>query len=158
MFKKILLTLVVLALLAGGGGVVWFKFMRPVDAFAAAKTAMDKGDLRAAQIDLRNTVRNDPNNAEAHFRLGVVQLRMGDPVSAERSLRQARDNGFDPRPITPLLAQTYMAQGKFKELLRDFPIASAAPDQAAAMLVMRGTSHMQLGEMDPAYEAFLEAE
>ena len=95
MFKKILLTLVVLALLGGGGGVVWFKFMRPVDAFAAAKAAMDKGDLRAAQIELRNTVRSDPNNAEAHFRLGVIQLRMGDPVSGERSLRQARDNGFD---------------------------------------------------------------
>ena len=158
MFKKIFVTLVVLGLLVGGGGVAWFKFMRPLDPFAAAKAAMDKGDLRAAQIELRNTVRSDPNNAEAHFRLGVIQLRIGDPVSSERSLRQARDNGFDPRPITPLLAQTYMAQGKFRELLRDFPIASAAPDQAAAMLVMRGTSHMQLGEMDPAYEAFIEAE
>ncbi len=158
MFKKIILSVVLLAMLGGGAGVVWFKFMRPVDPFAAAKTAMEKGDLRAAQIELRNTVRIDPNNAEAYFRLGVVQLRMGDPVAAERSLRQSRDNGFDPRAVSPLLAQTYLAQGKFRELLRDFPAEGMPPDQLAGMLVMRGTSHLQLGEIDPAYDAFIEAE
>ena len=158
MIKKIVLALVLLGVLAGGAGVAWFKFMRPVDPFAAAKSAMERGDLRTAQIELRNTVRSDPNNAEAHFRLGAVQLRMGDPVSAERSLRQARDNGFDPRPITPLLAQTYMAQGKFRELLRDFQVSEVTQDQQAPMQIMRGTSHLQLGEIDQAQAAFLEAE
>jgi putative PEP-CTERM system TPR-repeat lipoprotein len=158
MFKKIFVGLVVLAVLAGGGGVAWFKLMRPVDPFAAAKAAMDRGDIRAAQIELRNTVRSDPNNAEAHFRLGVVQLRMGDAASAEKSLRQARDNGFDPKPIMPLLAQTYMAQGKFKELLRDFPVDKVPQDQMGQMLLMRGLAHLQLGEMDPAMSAFQEAE
>jgi len=158
MFKKIFLALIVLGLLAGGGGVAWFKFMRPVDPFAAAKAAMERGDVRAAQIELRNTVRKDPNNAEAHFRLGVVQLRMGDPVSAERSLRLALDNGFDPRPVRPLLAQTYMAQGKFKDLLRDFPLDGLAPEQKGPMQVLRGMAHLQLGEMDPAFQNFTEAE
>ena len=158
MFKKIFLALAIVGVLAAGAGVAWFKFMRPVDAFAAAKTAMDKGDLRTALIELRNAVRNNPNNAEAHFRLGVIQLRMGDPVSAERALRQARDNGFDPRAITPLLAQSYMAQGKFRDLLRDFPAEGLAEQQRASILVMRGLSHMQLGELDPAYEDFQQAE
>ena len=40
MFKKFFIGLVVLAVLAGGGGVAWFKLMRPVDPFAAAKAAM----------------------------------------------------------------------------------------------------------------------
>jgi putative PEP-CTERM system TPR-repeat lipoprotein len=158
MFKKIFLALIVLGLLAGGGGVAWFKFMRPVDPFAAAKAAMERGDIRAAQIELRNTVRKDPNNAEAHFRLGVVQLRMGDPVSAERSLRQALDNGFDPRPVRPLLAQTYMAQGKFRDLLRDFPADTLPPDQKGQMQVLRGMAHLQLGELDQAFQNFTEAE
>ncbi|MCC6716661.1 MAG: PEP-CTERM system TPR-repeat protein PrsT [Acetobacteraceae bacterium] len=158
MFKKLILALVVLGLLGGGAGFVWFRFMHAVDPFAAAKLAMDRGDLRTAQIELRNAVRATPNNAEAHFRLGAVQLRMGDPVSAERSLREARDNGFDPRPITMLLAQTYMAQGKFKDLLRDFPADSAPPEQLANILLMRGTSHLQLGEADAAYDDFIAAE
>jgi len=158
MFKKIAITLLTLGVLGAGAGVAWFKLMRPIDPFTAAKAAMDKGDLRTSQIELRNTVRTDPNNAEAHFRLGVVQLRMGDPVAAERSLRQSRDNGFDPRAVAPLLAQTYMAQGKFRDLLRDFPIAGVSPDHLAGMLVMRGTSHLQLGEIDPAFDAFIEAE
>ena len=158
MIKKIVLALVILGALGGGGMVAWFRFMRPIDPFASAKVAMEKGDLRAAQIDLRNTVRIDPNNAEAHFRLGVVQLRMGDPVAAERSLRQSRENGFDPRAVMVLIAQAYMAQGKFRELLQDFPVASVQPDQLAGMLVMRGTSHLQLGEIDAAYAAFIDAE
>ncbi len=40
------------------------------DDLADARKAMQKGDLRAAQIDLRNAVRSDPQNAEAHFWLG----------------------------------------------------------------------------------------
>jgi len=158
MFKKFFIGLVVLAVLAGGGGVAWFKFMRPVDPFAAAKAAMDRGDIRTAQIELRNAVRTDPNNAEAHFRLGVVQLRMGDAASAEKSLRQARDNGFDPRPIMPLLAQTYMAQGKLKELLRDFPMDKVPQEQTAQMLLTRGMAHLQLGELQPAMSSFTDAE
>ena len=40
------------------------------DDLADARKAMQKGDLRAAQIDLRNAVRSDPQNAEAHYWLG----------------------------------------------------------------------------------------
>lgn len=158
MFKKILLALVLVGVLVGGAGVAWFKFMRPVDPFAAAKVAMEKGDLRTAMIELRNTVRQDPTNAEAHFRLGAIQLRMGDAVAAERGLRQARDNGFDPRPIAPLMAQAYMAQGRFRDLLRDFPVDGVPQEQLGSILVMRGLSHLQLGELDPAFAAFVEAE
>ena len=45
---------------------------------------MKKGDLKSAQIDLRNAVRNDPQNAEAHYWLGRVAFELGDPVAAER--------------------------------------------------------------------------
>jgi Tfp pilus assembly protein PilF len=36
------------------------------DDLADARKALQKGDLRAAQINLRNAVRSDPQNAEAH--------------------------------------------------------------------------------------------
>lgn len=158
MFKRIFIAVLVIGVLAAGGGVAWFRFMKPLDPFAAARAAMERGDLRAAQIELRNSVRVDPNNAEAHFRLGAVQLRLGDPVSSERSLRLARDNGYDPRAISPLLAQSYMAQGKFKELLRDFPVEGLQADQLGQIQLVRGMAHLQLGELDQAYAAFVESE
>ncbi len=156
--KKLLILVMVLMVLGAGSGAAWWKFVHKSDNFATARALIEKGDLRAAQIDLRNAVRDDPTNAEAHFRLGVVQMRLGDPVAAEKELRLARDNGFDPRGVTPLLAQTYMAQGKFKELLRDFAATGQPPEIAVAILVTRGLAMMQMDNMDGAASAFAEAE
>jgi hypothetical protein len=49
------------------------------DYLATAKAALQKGDLKAAQIDLRNAVRDDPQNAEAHYWLGRVTFELGIP-------------------------------------------------------------------------------
>ena len=156
--KKLLILVMVLMVLGVGAGAAWWKFVYKADNFATARALIEKGDLRAAQIELRNAVRDDPTNAEAHFRLGVVQMRLGDPVAAEKELRLARDNGFDPRGVTPLLAQTYMAQGKFKELLRDFAATGQPPEIAVSILVTRGLAMMQMDNMDGAAGAFAEAE
>ena len=156
--KKLVILVVVMLVLGGGAAGAWWKFVRKADNFASARALIDKGDLKAAQIELRNAVREDPTNSEAHFRLGTVQLRLGDPVAAEKEFRLARDNGFDPRGVTPLLAQTYMAQGKFRELLRDFQATGQPPEIAVSVLVTRGIAMMQLDNMDGAAAAFAEAE
>ena len=49
---------------------VWLGLLPTIahaDDLADARKAIQKGDLRAAQIDLRNAVRSDPQNAEAHY-------------------------------------------------------------------------------------------
>jgi putative PEP-CTERM system TPR-repeat lipoprotein len=156
---KKLIAIVIIALFLGGGAAgVWWKYFHHFDRFAAARELMAKGDLKAAQIELRNVVRDDPSNAEAHFRLGLLQMRTGDPVAAERELSQARDNGFDPRAVLPLLAQSYMAQGKFAELLKDFPVKSMPPDTLPAILVLRGQAEAQLKQDDAAAASFEQAE
>ena len=156
--KKLLILVLVLVVIGGGAAGAWWKFVHKADNFATARALIEKGDLKAAQIELRNAVRDDPTNSEAHFRLGLVQIRLGDPVAAEKEFRLARDNGFDPRGVTPLLAQTYMAQGKFRELLRDFPATGQPPEIAVSVLVTRGIAMMQMDNMDGAAAAFAEAE
>src|ERR1700756_656734 len=76
------------------------------DGLADARRAVRKGDLRTAQINLRNAVRSDPQNAEAHYWLGRVSLELGDPIAAEREARAAKDRGFDLHQVMPLLGQT----------------------------------------------------
>lgn len=156
--KKLVLLLVILIVLGGGGAVAWWKFGQKADPFATAKMLMEKGDLKTAQIELRNSLREDPNNAEAHFRLAVLQARMGDAVAAEKEFRLARDNGFEQRAVLPLLAQTYMAQGKFRELLKDFPVEQLPPEQAGPILVLRGLAQLQLNDLDAALATFESAE
>ena len=72
------------------------------DALSDARQAIKKGDLRAAQINLRNAVRSDPQNAEARYWLAKVDFDLGDPVAAETEARAARDRGFDPHQTMPV--------------------------------------------------------
>ena len=81
-------------------------------------TRSKKGDVRAAQIDLRNAVRSDPQNGEAHYWLGRVSFELGDPVAAEREAQAALDRGFDPQLTSRLLGQSLLAQNKFDALLQ----------------------------------------
>ncbi|HET7879919.1 MAG TPA: XrtA/PEP-CTERM system TPR-repeat protein PrsT, partial [Acetobacteraceae bacterium] len=123
-----------------------------------ARAAMQKGDLRTAQINLRNAVRSDPQNAEAHFWLGRVSLEIGDPVAAEREARAARDRGFDARQAVSLLAQALLAQQRYKDLLAQLNTDGADPTVDAQILVARGYAQIGLGDVDAAKESFALAE
>jgi putative PEP-CTERM system TPR-repeat lipoprotein len=157
MKKLLLLLLPVLALVVVGGG-MWWRYGRVQDPFAHAQLLMDKGDLRAALLELRNIVRLNLQNVTAHFRLGQVELLLGDPVAGEKELRQARDMGFDAHSVNPLLAQAYMAQGKFKELLREFSPQGLPPDQASQLLIMRAAAQLATGDYPGAQTSAAEAE
>jgi putative PEP-CTERM system TPR-repeat lipoprotein len=128
------------------------------DDLADARKAMQNGDLRAAQIDLRNAVRSDPQNAETHYWLGRVSLDLGDPVAAEREARAAKDRGFDPHLAVPLLAQAMLAQQKFNDLLNDLqPTGTDAPLDAS-ILVSRGYAELGLKDTAKAEATFALAE
>lgn len=156
--KKLIALIVAFLLLGAGAGAVYWKYYHYSDRFALARALMAKGDLKGAELELRNYVRDHPDNAEAHYRLGMLQLRGGDPVAAERELAKARDNGLDPRIVLPPLAQSYMGQGKFKELVADFPPERLPEGAAAPIMVLRGLAQMQLGEFKDAKATLDKAE
>src|SRR5215471_14322029 len=51
-----------------------------------------KGDLKAAEIELRNAIRQSPQDPLLHARLAEIYLELGDAASAEREARSARDS------------------------------------------------------------------
>jgi cellulose synthase operon protein C len=128
------------------------------DDLADARKALQKGDLRAAQINLRNAVRTDPQNAEAHFWLAKVSLELGDAVAAEREARAARDRGFDPHQAVPLLAQALLAQQKAKDLLAELRPDGKDPVLDASILVARGYAQIATNNADEAQKSFALAE
>ena len=154
-YLYVVLTVMVAGTAAGGG--VWY-WRRSHDQMGIAHAALIRGDLRVAQLTLRALVRDDPNNAEAHFRLGAVQLSLGDPVAAERELRLARAGGLDVGQIAPLLARAYLAQDRFADVLKDFPVDTLPPDQAAPLLVSRALAQLGLKQNDAAAATIAEAE
>jgi tetratricopeptide (TPR) repeat protein len=128
------------------------------DYMSNARDSMKKGDLKSAQIDLRNAVRNDPQNAEAHYLLGRVSIELGDPVAAEREASAARDRGYDPHQAVPLLTQALLAQGKYQKLLDDLKPEGKDTTLDASILVARGYALIGLKKPEDAQKAFADAQ
>ncbi|MBO0710067.1 MAG: PEP-CTERM system TPR-repeat protein PrsT [Acetobacteraceae bacterium] len=144
--------------LVGVGAALLPSLAHARDYLADAREAMQKGDLKSAQIELRNAVRDDPQNAEAHYQLGRVNLFLGDPVAAEKEEKAARERGYDPRKIVAVLGQAYISQGKYHDLLNDFVVEHKDPSLDAQVLVARGIAKTALRDSDGAAQSFAEAE
>ncbi|MDO9713095.1 XrtA/PEP-CTERM system TPR-repeat protein PrsT [Paracraurococcus lichenis] len=125
-----------------------------------ARAAEARGDLRAAQIEYRNAVRAEPQNGAVRAGLAEVSMELGDVDTAEREARAALDGGYDPPAATALLIRTYAARGRFREILRDFPLPENPPQPAVAgqVAVGRALAHLALGERDAARAAVAAAQ
>jgi putative PEP-CTERM system TPR-repeat lipoprotein len=89
------------------------------DTPAAVKNAdqyIAAGNPKAAIIELRNAVREAPDDAQLRVRLARLYLQVGDPVSAEREARAAREHNGAESDYLPVLADALLRQGKFAEL------------------------------------------
>lgn len=128
------------------------------DYLSSAMQALKTGDVRAAQIDLRNAVRNDPQDAGAHYWLARVDLELGDPVAAERETVAARERGYDRHKAVPLLAQAMLAQDRFQDLLDRLRPDGKDPALDADILVARGYAQIALKRPEEAGQSFAQAQ
>src|ERR1700761_9206328 len=135
-----------------------FPIAAHADYLSSAQAALKKGDLKSAQIDLRNAVRNDPQNADAHYWLGRVAFELGDPVASEREAIAARDRGYDPHQAVPLLAQALLAQNRFQDLLDTLKPDGKDPTLDASILVARGYAQIGLKQPEDAQRSFAQAQ
>jgi cellulose synthase operon protein C len=147
----------VLVVGAAGGG-AYYAFVRNSDPFHKAEALMAKGDLRAAQIEYRNAVRNDPNSGVAHLKLAQAQAQMGDPVAAEKEFKTARDLGIDRWQIIPQLGQVYLAQNRYQDVLTEVPPEGPNPDALARNLMLRAMAQVGLNQFDAAQATLAQAE
>ena len=113
----------------------------------------DQGNQRAAVIELKNALQQDPEHARARWMLGDSYLQLGDGASADKELRRARDLGFQGAGLDLALAKAALLQGRFEEVLDDFE-RKAGADWDPAWLVLRGEAHLGLGQMDEAKSDF----
>jgi cellulose synthase operon protein C len=97
-------------------------FAQPAIAATEAATAksanqyLAAGNLRAAEIELRNAVRQSPQDPVLRAKLARVYLELGDPVSAEREARAARERNGAEADYLPVLIDALLRQGKFADL------------------------------------------
>ncbi len=123
-----------------------------------ARALQAKGDLRGAQIELRNAVKDDPKNGEARAALAALQLQGGDPIAAEREVRASRELGVSEASTAPLLAQALLGQGRYADVLAQVPADAATPDATAVNLVARAVAQIGLQDLPAASASLAEAQ
>ncbi len=128
------------------------------DYLSEAQRLIASGQLRAAEIVLKNAVRADQSDMNARYRLAVIELQLGEGAAAEHDASLARSGGFEPTKVVPLLAETYLAQGKYVQLLHDFPGTEGDAEEKANILVARGYAQLALKQPDQAESSFNQAQ
>lgn len=121
---------------------------------ADAQAQVQKGELSAALIQLRNAVQKEPTNPAARYQLAVVSLRAGDAVSAEKEAKIALERGFSEDSALPVLAAAYLDQGKFQLLLDTIPEGSRSREAEGEIRALRGMAFLGLRDIPAAERSF----
>lgn len=102
----------IVALLAAGCGAL----TTPEERVARAEQLLAAGDYGEAQVELKNAIGNEPNNAAAQIVLAKLSLQTGDLDGADRALQAA---GQSDSPVaSELRARVLWRRGEFDKLLQ----------------------------------------
>lgn len=120
---------------------------------ADARRYRDQGDTKAAIIQLKNVVQQQPDHAGARLMLGQIYVESGDMPSAEKELRRARELGAMPETVLPALGKALLLQGQYDRLLKEIP-----DDPGNGMvLALRGHALLGLDRTEDARTQFRRA-
>ena len=142
-------------LLLGGGLAACGHNDNPEQLIADATQYRQKGDTKAAIIQLKNALQKKPDDANARFLLGTIYNDTGDALSAEKEIRRATELGMAKAKTAPQLARSLMAQGKHQLALDE--LSAAAPLQDGAAEITRGDAYTSLGKQAEAKAAYEQA-
>lgn len=110
-----------------------------------------KGDNKAAIIQLKNALQKNPDDSEARYLLGTLYNDTGDPQSAEKELRKAISLGMSSAKVMPALGKALLMQGQFQKVLDE--TQTVGQDNIEAT-VLRGSAYLALGQNEEAKDVF----
>ncbi len=145
-----LITALVMALLvAGCGG------KDPAALEQNAEKAMTNGNYGQAIVDLKNVLKQQPEDADARLMLSEAALANGDVATAANQARKAGERGASSHRVQPLLARALIGQGAYEELLASIEptVAEDAPTRAE-LIAARGRALLALDRLTEAGEVF----
>jgi putative PEP-CTERM system TPR-repeat lipoprotein len=133
----------------------------PTSHAAATPTELQERALidgRRALIDLKNAVAENPEDAQLRYRLGSLYLQTGIFGAAEKELNRAISLGLPDFDARVKLAEAWIAQGRFQDVMLDQDLKAALDTpNAAAVYTLYGNAEMGRGQNTAARDAFQEA-
>ena len=125
---------------------------------ASARAYQAKGDQKAAIIQLKNALQQNPTHGEARLLLGIASLQIADPMSAQKELRKALEYGQPAEVVLPHLARAMLEQGEAQKLVAEFGDRVLTDSEAEAALKSAvGEAQLHLGKLVDAAASFAAA-
>ena len=153
---KKLLMLTISGALIGGGLTGCNKTEDAQTLISDAKNYQQKGDNKAAIIQLKNALQKNPDDSETRYLLGTIYNKTGDSLSAEKELRKALSLGMSPARVLPDLGQTLLNLGRFQQVLDETKQLSEDTN-SAEISTLRGNASLALGKIKEAKGLFEQA-
>lgn len=122
---------------------------------AAGTKYQAEGKYRAASIEAKKVLQNEPKNGEAWLLLGKASLMLGDPKNALADLDKAQANGVSAEHWAVPMGRALRVTHQFKKLLKDLPAGdSFKPEVRAQLAVLRGDAWRGLNKPAQAEKAY----
>ncbi len=100
----------------------------------AAKDYLAQARVRAATIELKNALQENPQNAEARYLLGEINLSLGDIASAEKEFRRAAEAGWPDGQARIGIARAMLVRNALQALLEETGVEDSYPASVRANL------------------------
>lgn len=129
--------------------------------YARAEAALEKGDIRAAVIDLKTLLQSEPQNAKARAMLSLALLQSGDTSGGEIELRKARDLGAPSELMLVPSCRLLLAKSETEKLLEECKPQSGPASVKADLEVLNGNALLvssRPSDAKPFFESALGAE
>ncbi|SFP45877.1 putative PEP-CTERM system TPR-repeat lipoprotein [Nitrosomonas cryotolerans] len=152
-FRKNLFTILIPILLISGSLVACSEAKDTQVLISEATQYQQSGNDKAAIIQLKNALQQDPDNSEARYLLGTIYNQTGDHKAAEKELSRALRLGSDPGKVLPDLGKVLFNLGEFQQLLDKTEMLSAT-NNPTELLLLRGNAFLALGKYQDARNVF----
>ncbi len=125
------------------------------DRLARGEQALTDGEYRAAAIDARSVLQEQPDNLRGRVLLGESAIALGDPATSEKELRRALELGGARGDLTATLGEALLQQRKFQTLLDEITVdAVDTAERRLRVQQLRGDSYLALEQASDARSAY----
>lgn len=122
-----------------------------------AKAYIADNSPREAALELKNALQADPENGEARYLLGLLNIDFGDTAGAEKEFRRAMQAGWSEEETQLGLARAVVNGNDFKKMIEEIEIKDQYSTTTRANLYgLRASALAGLGLRAQADEAFAE--
>ncbi|WNO60671.1 XrtA/PEP-CTERM system TPR-repeat protein PrsT [Rheinheimera sp. MMS21-TC3] len=125
--------------------------------YTDAQSFIQQQKYSSAVIELKSAIQQAPENKEYRLALGLLYLKIGDSVAAEKELTRAFSLGVETQIVAiPLIRSAYQA-GNHSYVLELFTEDnSITAEQALYIKTYKALSELELGDADSAISLFTE--